>query len=750
MAGIVFISFSFKAAANLEIFCPKEKSITYQQYLNGNYYDRPVIWGAHTLYGPWIKSNLNCGAGYVTVKWEIVDHYARTYYCTQTIWVENAYGGSPVSVWCPKEQTIYCDEVDYVQYLKPEISGYNYKLYGPYISKSINDCGTGSLWVEWKIIDGCGKTTYCKTAIWVKARSGYPNIWWPKDFEADPCKDVTDPRFLPYPFGYPEISSYNKCAKYGISYKDEEYTFPNDPGICRKIVRRWSVIDWCNYNPNSYGHSQSGRWEHVQLIKIINKSAPTIICTPEVKVNQELYGKTAWVDIPIPKATSTCNGAAIISHNSKYATRPGADASGQYPIGTTDVIFTVKDPCSNFSSCTTKVIVLDKTLPTPYCIAHLVAGIGWHSDGIYTIIDPKKFDAGSFDNCTPREKLRFEAQPFRYNCDSIGIRTLKIWVIDEAGNKDFCIVKLSLQDNQGMCPKKVEPAPPQSGTLLIAGLLLTIENNPLDSVAMQLIDSSSSKNIMTSGKYKFTSLYKGKSYTVKPFKGKDFLDGVTNEDYNLLINYIQGREILFNPYQLLAADIDGNDTIDMDDAFLLGYYLLKGNAGVPGTQPSWRFASKSFDLSLLDLDSKSIAIVPKQILYKKLDSIDINGDFVGIKIGDLDLSIYDTVSTVSTKSKNQLETRQPATIAGTILDHKVFPNPFHQKVSILFHVADEGNFDFSLYNIQGQKVFAQSLYSTSGLNQFELSATAFNLPGIYFYTLQDNFKSFSGKLVYKP
>lgn len=162
MVGIILFGMSSNAYASLEIFCPKDKDITYQTYQAGNYWDKPSVWGPHTLYGPWIKPNLNCGAGYVEIKWEIVDHYARSYYCTQTIWVTNHYGSAPISVWCPKEEWIYCDQLDYIKYNKPEVSGSNYWIYGPYVSKSLNDCGIGSVWVEWKVVDGCGKTTICK------------------------------------------------------------------------------------------------------------------------------------------------------------------------------------------------------------------------------------------------------------------------------------------------------------------------------------------------------------------------------------------------------------------------------------------------------------------------------------------------------------------------------------------------------------------------------------------------------------
>ncbi|MEO5581485.1 MAG: hypothetical protein ABIR66_02240, partial [Saprospiraceae bacterium] len=606
--GIIFWTVSFQFSfASLEIYCPKDKEISYQTYLNGYYWNNPVVNGPHTIYGPWIKPNLNCGSGYVDVKWEIVDHYARSYYCIQTIWVNNPYGNAgSISVWCPKEQTVYCDDLDWIKYPKPEVSGYNYTIYGPYISKSLNECGVGSIWVEWKIIDGCGRITYCKSVVWVKSKGGTPYIWWPKDFEADPCKDNVDPKYLPWPYGYPDITQGNSCAKYGIAYKDQEFYFPNDPGICKKIVRTWSIIDWCNYNPNGYGYG-SGKWEHVQLIKLINKTKPTISCTSEIKVNQETYGKFAWVDIPIPQITSSCNGGATIMHNSKYSTKPSPNASGNYPIGTTEVVFTVKDACGNFSTCTTKVIVLDKTPPTPYCIGSLATTIAWHPDGVYTLIDPKKFDIGSYDNNTPKDKLRFEAVPNKFTCDSIGIRKIRIYVIDEVGNKDYCTVKLNLQDNMGMCPKKPEPF---KDTLVIAGLISNIHDKFIDSVSMTLTDSTGNKSVMSSGPYKFVELNHGRTYKVEPSKHKDFLEGVTTEDYTLLVNIVQGKDTFTSPYQLIAADIDRNDTIDMDDVFILGYYLLTRGESIPKNQLSWRFLPKAYDITSIDIKSMVLDTIP--------------------------------------------------------------------------------------------------------------------------------------------
>lgn len=740
--GIAFLSFSSRSFASIEIYCPKDKDITYQAYNYGHYWDQPTVTGPHTLYGPWIYEHLNCGSGYVDVKWEIVDHYARSYYCTQTIWVTNSYGSSsPVSVWCPKEQTVYCDELDHIKYNKPEVNGYNYTIYGPYISKSLNDCGLGSLWVEWKIVDGCGKITYCKSVVWVKARNYTPYIWWPKDFEADPCKDNVDPKYLSSPYGYPDISQGNNCSKYGISYRDEIFTFPNDPGICMKIVRHWSVIDWCTYNPNGYGYESNGKWDHVQLIKLINKTKPTIACTNEIKVNQESYGKTSWVDIPLPKVTSSCNGGTTITHNSKYATKPMPDASGQYPIGTTEVVFTVTDACGNAARCTTKVIVLDKTAPTPYCISSLVTTVTLQSDGVYTVIDPRRFDVGSYDNITPKEKLTFEAIPSKFTCDSLGTRKVKIWVKDEAGNKDYCTVKIILQDNMGMCPKK------QKDTLFIAGLISNAQDKPIDNISLTLTDSTGHQNLLSSGPYKFIGLNHGMTYDVKPFKQKDFLQGVTTEDYTLLVDIVQGKDTFSNPYQLFAADIDRNDTINMDDVFLLGYYLLTKGEDLPVDQASWRFIPKKYNMSSMHMKSNVVDSVPDHLVYKKLDSVQLHADFLGIKIGDINLSLLDTLKSLSPNLG--LETR-----GREVTDHpmlkgnmiKIYPNPFNESVSLVYNSNATSPFNLTILDLSGRIVYREKCEAMKGLNKITLNASRFDANGIYFYRLEGFENSYSGKL----
>jgi hypothetical protein len=194
-----------------------------------------------------------------------------------------------------------------------------------------------------------------------------------------------------------------------------------------------------------------------------------------------------------------------------------------------------------------------------------------------------------------------------------------------------------------MCPKKPEP-PKSKDTLVIAGLISNPQDLSIDSVSMILSDSIGKKNQMSSGHYKFIELNHGMTYKVEPFKQKGFLEGVTTEDYTLLVDIVQGKDTFSNPYQVLAADLDRNDTVNMDDVFLLGYYLLTKGASVPADQPSWRFLPKDYDLTSIDLKSSIIDSVPDYLLFEKLDSIYLNANFLGVKMGDINLSLLDTVS----------------------------------------------------------------------------------------------------------
>ena len=60
----------------------------------------------------------------------------------------------------------------------------------------------------------------------------------------------------------------------GYSVKDD--IFEIAPDACYKIMRTFTVINWCTYNPGSSGWNGSGKWVHKQIIKVVDQEAPVI------------------------------------------------------------------------------------------------------------------------------------------------------------------------------------------------------------------------------------------------------------------------------------------------------------------------------------------------------------------------------------------------------------------------------------------------------------------------------------------
>ena len=71
--------------------------------------------------------------------------------------------------------------------------------------------------------------------------------------------------------GRPEVKNEDNCSLVAVQYVDE--LFDIVPDACFKILRRWTVLDWCQYDP-SIG-LLDGRWEYVQIILVNDSEEPT-------------------------------------------------------------------------------------------------------------------------------------------------------------------------------------------------------------------------------------------------------------------------------------------------------------------------------------------------------------------------------------------------------------------------------------------------------------------------------------------
>jgi hypothetical protein len=268
--------------------------------------------------------------------------------------------------------------------------------------------------------------------------------------------------------GAPKFLNTN-CAQVAANYADTKLTLLDS--VCYKILRKWTVVDWCQFNLNKY----DGIWEFNQIIYISNSEPPTIYTCDTARIcdNSAYYNPRNQNCLVNYDLTGIADDDCTNTSDLKWSYRLDIGNDGSYeplangnrvtgvlPVGIHKVKWIVSDQCGNYSSCDQVFILKDCKKPSPYCYS-----------GINTVVMPttgnitvwaKDLDINSFDNCTQKENLRFSFsedvnnKSITYTCDSLHkqafvIFTVRLYVTDEAGNQDYCETSIRIQDNQNVC-----------------------------------------------------------------------------------------------------------------------------------------------------------------------------------------------------------------------------------------------------------------------------------------------------------
>ncbi|MDX1476123.1 MAG: T9SS type A sorting domain-containing protein [Saprospiraceae bacterium] len=556
---------------------------------------------------------------------------------------------------CPPDVTINCDDEigDLSIYGTATIYGYGSpQPAGPPESEvyNLNSCGTGTIVRTWVAYDYAGTAYSCSQIIYVGG-SGYANITWPLDYIINTCDPdpPVSPNELPPPYDRPVVNTYGSSCGSQIMMNYDDMVFEINPPACIKILRKWTVIDWCLYDPNAY--YPQGIWEHTQLIKIKPENPPVIYCFSDTTVSAGADCTGGHVDLPLVTGASDCGAGVTITNHSPYAYSNGADASGFYPLGTTKVVFTADDGCGGKTTCSVYITVTDMKKPTPICYYGISVSLMAMPDGYYMDLQPHFFDKGSFDNCTPREHLTFEMVPSRVTCADLGETPVQMYVTDQAGNSQYCNTVVRVQDNMDMCP-------PSDG--IIGGVVHSASGVMMDDVEVTIQEMD--QHVMTdpNGSYTFDVVPFGHAYTVKPELANNDMTGITTLDLVILLKHILGVETLNDPYLHVAADLDGSGWISVNDLLMLKDLILRNHFNEPAAT-SWKFVDASFDFDTVNPLSQP---VPESYLIDQLTS-DMTGlDFVGIKLGDLSGDATDDdLATIETRSRPILDIMAAATSA---------------------------------------------------------------------------------------
>ena len=459
-----------------------------------------------------------------------------------------------------------------------------------------------------------------------------------------------------------------------IAVNVERDTFFFTDGACFKVLNYWTVINWCEYEPND--PLSDGIWSQVQVVRIIDETAPTITCSSEaLPVGSDCQGPvtlsavatddgicssnrltwTAQVDLFGDKNIDF-NFSSTINPSSPFyipATRPGEEVTITLPEGVPgstaqhSVLWRVSDGCGNIATCETFFTVVDNVPPTPYCV-NLSSALTAEGTVELWACD---FNLGAEDNCTPSDDLRFtfsDVQPEddpefsmidncssrTFTCSDLlnpagSLVTLNVYVYDSNGNSDFCTVFLTLVDNSRVCVDT-------GGTRDISGEIFTEEGMMVEEVAVQILSAQPSypSQDMTdeTGSFEFANNPISYDYEISNSKNDDYSNGVNTIDLIRIQRHILGLESLDSPYKRIAADINNDQRINSVDLVELRKLVLGIYNELPQND-SWRFVNSEQNMvSELPWPLNEIRAI------FGLDQNEMDQDFIGVKIGDVDNS----------------------------------------------------------------------------------------------------------------
>jgi hypothetical protein len=511
----------------------------------------------------------------------------------------------------------------------------------------IDNCGEGQIIRRFRATDDSGnQSNVCQQIIDVTPVSDWV-IHFPPDWYGS-CNDaVNADSIIIRNFGCGDI--------FNLSIEDQYFAISNDSG-CYKILRKFKLINWCNYNPTApvlvidhqpngveideMTHGHFSKIEYQQIIKVYDDTPPVLsydlsplFCIDETGCSQ------GDVFLPLDIDGECTNDFDIIYHldlgnNGSYDYHGTGFFHGVLPIGKHRIVYLVEDGCNNDATFELLFEVKDCKKPTPVCEYGLIAEI--MQTGSLTVC-ADIFDKGSYDNCpgpltfTFSSDLRDSCRTFFCNQTYLEL-PVEIWVTDAAGNQAYCETFFFIQDNMFSCDSGIP----------IQGKIATEENKGVEAVKVQLNTNASSIGdtvTMSSGDYQFSSIETGNDYTVTPTKDDFPLNGVTTFDLVVISKHILGISLLDSPYKMIAADINRSNSITTFDLVELRKMVLLLHDDFPNNT-SWRFVDKNYVFP--NPQNPWSAPFPEVVSINNLDATVAKADFIAVKIGDVNGSAKTT------------------------------------------------------------------------------------------------------------
>ncbi len=649
----------------------------------------------------------------VMVELRVTDAYGNKNSCMVAVTVNDKV---PPIITCPPNVTIDCGaDTSAVALGKPVFSNtplstayYTDNCPNPKMSwrnsGTIDNCGQGVITRTFTVTDNGGRTASCTQTITIRNQKAYngPALWPNSPVEITGCLNADT---HPDKTGKPTLGN-GSCSQVAYTYEDQLFSFVDN--VCFKILRKWTVIDWCKFAPNRdpQGYLYPGipteginSWSYIQVIKVVDVENPVIAI--RAKADTDAFGENCNGFVELKNSATDCTPADQLrwTYNidlgndgvAPFVTGSTNDASGTYPVGTHKITWTVEDHCGNLSTTSYTFRVLDKKKPTPYCISQLTTVVMPSSGNID--IWAKDFDKGSIDNCpTTGCGLKFTLNGFKppvtnnevlFNKDGVVVgnwpttnasllagyesglyqrwlpsscSSAKLYTCKHVGPNTENMSVWDAAGNTDYCTVtlNVQANSGCSGSR-IAGTITNEAKENIGDVVVSLenMNNHESKSSMSnnSGYFEFLNATTGAPYRVTPERNDDAINGVSTLDLVIIQRHILDLERMTSPYKYLAADANNDKRITASDLSELRKLILGIISEFPNNT-SWRFVDKSIQMA----DPTLIWNANEYMYIDEFNNDMMNNDFIAVKVGDVNNS-----AVVNARS-NSSETRSNQTL----------------------------------------------------------------------------------------
>jgi len=376
--------------------------------------------------------------GSTTIIWTATDECGNTA-TGQTI--VTVYDEEPPQIVCPPHMTVYADEGVCEAYVTVppatatdncEVREITNTFTHTNNASGIYPVGTTVVW--WTAVDMSGNTDNCFMNITVIDGQD-PTIICPDDISVN-----TDPGVCEALVTVPVPDANDNC---GIANLVNSYNGTgNATGVypVGTTTITWTVTDLSGNEATC-----------TMTVTVTDNEAPTIICPENIVVNNDPGLCGADITVPQPVVDDNCGIQGYV--NSFTGT---VDASGFYPVGTTEVTWTVTDIHGNTATCIMSVVVNDTELPTIICPSDITINNEAGQCGA-TVEVPLPATA---DNCGIGNVVNsYNNTGNASGIYPVGITVITWTVTDIHGNSATCEMTVTVTDAEPpaiICPDNVE------------------------------------------------------------------------------------------------------------------------------------------------------------------------------------------------------------------------------------------------------------------------------------------------------